>query len=319
MLAFAIYLLVSADDYADGDNTRSTLKVFAYIFFALCVIYVLLLLICCNRIRLGIAIMATAADFIKDTLRVFWIPIIFFFILVVWLVYWLISLVFIWSVGDVREHRDTPFASIKWNQTTKYVFWYNLFGFFWMNAFIIGCSQFILAVGVCTWYFSHSSDSGGSAQLMKGFRWVYRYHLGSIAFGALIIAICEFIRALFNYYRKMMTSKLWTNKIMKCLYYMTQYLIDCINRIVKFITKHAYIQMALTSSNFCMSAWKAFVLILSNAGRFAVATILGWIFIFIGKIAIISGTVIIGYIIIRNADNVKDDISSPVFPCVVFG
>lgn len=162
----------------------------------------------------------------------------------------MVALIFIWSVGDVREHPKTPFASIKWNDTTKYVFWYNFFGLFWVNAFLVGCSQFIIAVGVCTWYFTHTADSGGSAQLFKGFKWILRYHLGSIAFGALIIAVAEFIRFLFNYYRRMMTSKLWTNRIMKCLYYMTQYLIDCINRVIKFITKHAYIQMALTSSNF---------------------------------------------------------------------
>ena len=143
--------------------------------------------------------------------------------------------------------------------------------------------------------------------------------MGSIAFGALIIAICEFIRALFNYYRKVMTGRIWSNKLMKCLFWTTKYLIDCINRVIKFITKHAYIQMALTSSNFCMSAWKAFVMILSNAGRFAVATILGWIFIFIGKVAIISSTVIVGYIIITNVNEIDKNISSPFFPCIVFG
>jgi choline transporter-like protein 2/4/5 len=319
LLALGIYVYATADNYDSEDDTRATLQWCAYIIFGLCVVYVLILLCCCSRIRLGIAIMKTAADFIKDTLRVFLVPIIFFLALCIWLVYWIVALIFIWSVGDVKSGQDNPFASISWNETTRYVFWYNLFGLFWVNAFIIGCCQFVLAVGVCTWYFTHTADSGGSAQLTRGFKWVLRYHLGSIAFGALIIAIAEFLRFLFNYYRKMMTSRLWSNKIMKCLFYMTKYLIDCINRVIKFITKHAYIQMALTSSNFCWSAWKAFVMILSNAGRFAVATILGWIFIFIGKIAIISGTVIVGYLIITNVDDIEKNISSPVFPCIVFG
>jgi len=263
--------------------------------------------------------MQTASDFIRDTYRIFLVPIFFFFVFIIWLVYWITSLIFIWSVGDVKCCRDTPFASIEWNDTTRYVFWYNLFGLFWVNAFIIGCGQFIVAVAVCTWYFTHTADSGGSAQIMRGFKWVLRYHLGSIAFGALIIAIAEFIRFLFNYYRKVMTSRLWSNKIMKCLYYTTKYLIDCINRVIKFITKNAYIQMALTSSNFCWSAWKAFVMILSNAGRFAVVTILGWIFTFIGKIAIIAGTVIVGYIIIENVDNIERNISSPILPLIIIG
>lgn len=60
-------------------------------------------------------------------------------------------------------------------------------------------------------------------------------------------------------------------------------------------------------------------MIVSNAGRFAVASILGWIFTFIGKIAIVAGTVVVGYIIIKNDNNIKDKISSPIFPCIIFG
>lgn len=233
--------------------------------------------------------------------------------------YWIVSIVYIWSVGDIKDDRSTPFASIEWEKTTRYFFLFDVFGMFWINAFLIGCCQFIIAVGVCTWYFTHTADSGGSAQLCKGFKWVIRYHLGSIAFGSAIIAICEFLRFMFNYYRKYMMSRAWNNPIMKCIFYTTKYCLDCLNRIVKFIAKHAYIQMALTSSNFCMSAWKAFVMILSNAGRFAVATVLGAIFMFLGKVVIVASTVIISYIILTNASSIEDKISSPVFPLIVIG
>ena len=87
---------------------------------------------------MGIAIMKTAADFIRDTLRVFLVPVIFFFVIVIWLVYWLVALVFIYSVGDVRTEQEDVFASIEWEDNTRYAYWYNLFGLFWMNAFIIG-------------------------------------------------------------------------------------------------------------------------------------------------------------------------------------
>lgn len=76
--------------------------------------------------------------------------------------------------------------------------------------------------------------------------------------------------------------------------------------------------MALTSSNFCMSAWKAFILILGNAGRFAVATILGTIFAWIGRIVIVGITVIICYLIITQYDGISDELSSPFFPIIGF-
>lgn len=80
----------------------------------------------------------------------------------------------------------------------------------------------------------------------------------------------------------------------------------------------AYIQVALTSSNFCASAWKAFILILGNAGRFAVATTLGKIFMYIGKIFIVGITVILCYVIITNVESIDNKLSSPFFPVLLF-
>jgi methyl coenzyme M reductase beta subunit len=80
-----------------------------------------------------------------------------------------------------------------------------------------------LAVAAATWYFSHSADSGGSASIFKGFKWILRYHLGSIAFGSLIIAICEFIKFMFEYYRKKMTGRVFQNPVGKCLLWTTSY------------------------------------------------------------------------------------------------
>lgn len=263
--------------------------------------------------------MQTTADYINQTPKIFLVPIVFFFTVLVYYAYWIVAAIFIWSVGDVQKRSDSPFASVEWSDTTRYVFIYNLFGLFWINAFLIGCCQFILAVACATWYFSHSADSGGTASISKGFKWILRYHLGSIAFGSLIIAICEFIRFMFEYYRRQMTGRVFNNPVGKCLLWSTKYCLNCLNRVVKYISKMAYIQIALTSSNFCMSAWKAFILIVGNAGRFAVATTLGAIFMFLGKVFIVGSTVIICYIIITEVNDIEENLSSPFFPCILFG
>lgn len=63
---------------------------------------------------------------------------------------------------------------------------------------------------------------------------------------------------------------------------MTSYLLDCLERFIKFISKNAYIQMAITGKNFCASAWNAFCLILKNALRFGTAATIGAIFNVLG-------------------------------------
>mmetsp|Transcript_3157 Transcript_3157/g.3769 ORF Transcript_3157/g.3769 Transcript_3157/m.3769 type:complete len:145 (-) Transcript_3157:46-480(-) len=80
----------------------------------------------------------------------------------------------------------------------------------------------------------------------------------------------------------------------------------------------AYIQIALTSSNFCASAWKAFILILGNAGKFAVATLLGTIFTWLGKIVICGLATLVCYILITNVSDISDQLTSPFFPVLGF-
>jgi len=71
--------------------------------------------------------------------------------------------------------------------------------------------------------------------------WVMRYHFGSIAFGAFLIAVVQFIRIIFEYYRKQMENANKENKLVKTLLCVTSYLLDCLERFVKFISKNAYI------------------------------------------------------------------------------
>lgn len=51
--------------------------------------------------------------------------------------------------------------------------WYMFFGFLWIMAFILACAQFVIIVGVCSWYFSHNSDAEGDASFMDGFKWIF--------------------------------------------------------------------------------------------------------------------------------------------------
>jgi hypothetical protein len=64
-------------------------------------LYFCVLICCCNRIRLGIAIMEATSDFVRSTFQIFLVPIIFFVIIAVWIVFWVVSAIYVYSVGDV--------------------------------------------------------------------------------------------------------------------------------------------------------------------------------------------------------------------------
>ena len=261
-------------------------------------VYLIILLCCCSRIRLGIAIMEATSDFVRDVMSIFMVPIIFLFILAVWLAFWVVSAIYVFSVGKAYQ-----LGRIEWNNTTRYVWIYHLFGLFWISAFIIGCAQFIIAATACIWYFSQggNSDDKSKASLRVGFKWIFKYHMGSIAFGALIIAIMQMIKIAFEYMRKKYEKLIPNNPVTKCIICCLRCCIWCLDYFVKFITKNAYIQIALTSKSFCPAAWATFCLIVRNCARFTIISGIGAILMFVGKALIIAISGWISYLIIMNS------------------
>jgi len=186
--------------------------------------------------------MKCTAAFIGGTPQVFLVPPVASVIIVGWLVIWVFIAAHIVSVGEIKPREDLPFlTTVEWTDETQYVFLYSLFGYLWLNAFIIGVTQFIISAACAIWYFSCTSDSNGSGSLLRGMAWVMRYHFGSIAFGAFLIAVVQFIRIIFEYYRKQMEKANKDNKLVKTLLCVTSYLLDCLERFIKFISKNAYI------------------------------------------------------------------------------
>mmetsp|Transcript_23391 Transcript_23391/g.23016 ORF Transcript_23391/g.23016 Transcript_23391/m.23016 type:complete len:111 (-) Transcript_23391:610-942(-) len=108
-----------------------------------------------------------------------------------WIACWAFSAVYLFSVGTI-EPRDAPLSfvtTVIWEEQTRYMALYHLLGLFWINAFLIGSAQFIIAASVAVWYFSHTSDSKGKGSICTGIKWILIYHMGSIALGSFIIAV----------------------------------------------------------------------------------------------------------------------------------
>ena len=177
----------------------------------------------------------------------------------------------------------------------------------------------MVAAVCCLWYFSYGakSDDHGHRNIMMAWGWLTKYHIGSIAFGSLIIAIMQMIKVLFEYIRRKYSDLIAKNLVMKLIVCCVRCCIWCLDACVKHITKNAYIQIALTGENFCKSAWLSFWLIVRNAGRFTVVSGIGFILMFLGKAVVIILSGWIGYLILMNEPNLKASLQSPIFPVIV--
>jgi hypothetical protein len=84
---------------------------------------------------------------------IFIIPLVFFVVVGAWVCWWIISAVYVYSVGTPYRSPYGPYTEIKWDNVTRYVWIYHLFGLFWIGAFIIGVAQTMIAAACCIWYF----------------------------------------------------------------------------------------------------------------------------------------------------------------------
>jgi hypothetical protein len=67
------------------------------------------------------------------------VPPIFTVVLIIWLVVFIVIALFVVSIGQLTQRQDFTFLSeVIMPKEAEYMFLYTLFGYLWMNAFIIG-------------------------------------------------------------------------------------------------------------------------------------------------------------------------------------
>lgn len=321
LLLLAIFFHWSGvNQYSEDSNTRKTLKILAYIMYAVSALFILYIFCMCSRIRLAIAILKAGTSFIKDVPLSLLIPPVFFVLIIVLYIYWTLAMIYLWSFGDVKNRGTNPIPEIEWDTTTRNALYFEFFGVLWMNAFIIAMEQFILASTVCIWYFAAGSDAGPQRPISRSIWRAFFYHLGSMAFGSFILAVIWTIKYILMYIsRKLKDYKAGDQMcFLKCLLACVMCYVNCFERFIKFLNKNAYIQVALHSTSFCTSAAEAFYLILRNAGRFLTVGSIGHVFQMLGKGIISIISTYAGYMIVTHASKWADQIHSPVFPTIIF-
>ena len=79
---------------------------------------------------------------------------------------------------------------------------------------------------------------------------VFRYHLGSIAFGSLLIAIIQAIRAALAYFQRQSEKYNKDSKIAKALFCCVQCFLKCLQSLIELVTRNAYIYVSAHASAF---------------------------------------------------------------------
>jgi hypothetical protein len=133
-----------------------------------------------------------------------------------------------------------------------------------------------------------------------------------LAFGSLILAIVQFIQFVVEIF-KSQSQSVSQNKCAEYLFNCLRCCLQCLERIIEFLNRNAYIQIAITGKNFCSASSDAFSLIASNPIRYAIVGGVGQILMFLGKIVIAGLTTFLFYLLITFVQEIHANVQEPIY------
>uniref|UniRef100_A0A8C9VGG3 Choline transporter-like protein n=1 Tax=Scleropages formosus TaxID=113540 RepID=A0A8C9VGG3_SCLFO len=287
-------------------------------------VIILMLIFLRNRVRIAIALLKEGSKAIGYIMSTLFYPIVTFLLLAVSISYWAVTAVFLASSGDaiykvMPSQPNCMYANLTCNPETfnksnitkvcpgsqcmfafyggespyhRYIFILqlcNLLVFLWLVNFTIALGQCTLAGAFASYYWALKKPADiPPCPLFSSFSRAIRYHTGSLAFGSLILAVVQLIRIVLEYLDHKLkgaqnTFARFLLCCLKCCFW-------CLERVIKFMNRNAYIMIAIYGKNFCTSAREAFFLLMRNVVRVAVLDKVTDFLLFLGKV-LIAGSV----------------------------
>ena len=155
----------------------------------------------------------------------------------------------------------------------------------------------VLAGVFAKWYWTWDKNEVPFGMLFISMKNTTVFHLGTIAFGSLIIAIIKFIRAVVSYVENKL--KMYNNDLVRFALCLCKCCLWCLEKFMKFINRNAYIMCAIKGTNFCLSAKDAFCLLMRNIVRVVVLNNVVNFLLFLSQLVIVVGIGVTSYFVFR--------------------
>lgn len=206
------------------------------------------------------------------------------------------------------------------DQAKRNLLFYDLFGFLWTMGFFGAIGYTIIAFCTVFWYFSDLDDEKKHVpvfSLCKALRWTFIYHLGTLAFGSLLIAIIQFVRIIMVVIVKRCEA-VKRSDAAQCILCVVDCCLACFERIISIIARNAYIMMAIKSNSFFCAAKDAFNLIVDNATTIAILNFIAEIIIGLGKLLALLGCLCLSWTLMDD-ETMAPEVKTKIFPLILIG
>ncbi|XP_041369182.1 choline transporter-like protein 4 isoform X2 [Gigantopelta aegis] len=272
-------------------SSKDTWLAFGIILILIMVILLLILLCTCSKIRMAIALIKECSRAMGHMFSVLFWPLIPFAMLIAFCAYWLASMVFISSMSRSEFYSTTNKTNDGVNYMldripckpndlseennicefvkyggTEYVTYMQVFMcvmLFWIINFIIALNEVVVSGSFSSYYWAFHKPKDIPNFPVAASCWrAFRYHVGSIAFGSLIITIVQVIRVILETIENRVkgAENAAAKFVLKCF----TWCFWCLEKFLKQLSSTAYVMMAMHGTNFCVSAKNGLKLRINN-------------------------------------------------------
>jgi len=278
IVAVGIYLLVIG-----SEKNNSHLRIVSYCIFVVAALFVIVIIYLRSRIALTCELFKETCLGIQYNPSVFLVAAIIIGVFILFVAYWMASFIYLYSIPSGSKI-VIPHTPPQFNQSVRNLMYYQIFAFLWVTSFLSAVFQVSVAGGIATWYFSRDVNGFGrdvGSPTMRSFSRALTKSFGSLALGSLIIATVRFINFLLRVTKKKNQTK---NPIITFIVNCVICIFGCIQRIIQFINRYAYIYIAMHGDGFCTSAKNCFDLVSRNFFSAAIVDMLGEFVLFVGRL-----------------------------------
>lgn len=191
----------------------------------------------------------------------------------------------------------------------RHMILFYLFLLYWNLETLTALGEYVLAYMVGQWFFSPVNQDGEKSHVPKrlllwGYATGLGFHLGSLAFGGFLVAVCRFVRMLVTYLIGQLQRE--GNLVAACMARIAFCCLSCVQSCIEFLSKNAYMDVAINSTSFCKAARQAFMVITEAMAEMPILNGATVVFQLTGVLSITASSSVLVYLAVTTHERFTD-------------
>ncbi|KAF7012395.1 hypothetical protein CFC21_026591 [Triticum aestivum] len=294
-----------------------------------------------RRILIATPVLKVAAKVIGEVQALIVFPIVPYFILAIFYMFWFSATLHLFSSGQVVRNDcstdccsyDLKLGKVNCDNCCGYSIHYtphigiailfHLFGCYWATQFFMACSATVVAGSVASYYWARGEISHDIPffSVVSSLKRLMRYNLGSAAIGSLVVSAVEWVRFILECLRRKLklVGSAGESCFGKVSSSSSQCCRGCIDWTLMSVNRNAYIMIAITGKGFFKASVLATGLIMNNILRIGKVNVIGDVILFLGKLCVSLFCALFAFLMLdtHKYKSAHNKISSPLVPVLV--